>query len=172
MTKKTSLTLAIAIFSILLISIIWYFGINYLMDKNFQENTIQCSNDTEKRRQSLKNSHTLIDENFYSKKLKTCIITWVTWNTNQGMFSGDYIIKELYTWKSLDTFSICNTKDECNLMINYNTDKIPELIWIKEEELRSICSSETKDNLLKQYCTLIKNWDRRKEWKEAAEKYR
>lgn len=75
MTKKTNIILAIGTFSMLFLSIIGYFGINYIIDKNFQENTIQCSNDTEKRRKSLEDNKIFIQENFYSRKLKTCIIT-------------------------------------------------------------------------------------------------
>lgn len=173
MTKKTNIILAIGTFSMLFLSIIGYFGINYIIDKNFQENTIQCSNDTEKRRKSLEDNKIFIQENFYSRKLKTCIITWYSWLKDQGWLSYmDLIVKELYTWRLLDSFRLCNTKDECNLVINYNTDKITELIWIKKDELKNICSSENTDNPLKKYCSLVKNWDWREKWEIVMNSYR
>lgn len=173
MIKKTNIILVIGTFSILFLSIVAYFGIKYTIDKNFQENTIQCSNDTEKRRKSLEDNKIFIQENFYSRKLKTCIITWYNWKVDQGWPSYFRLIsKELYTGRELNSFALCATEDECSLIKDYNADKIPELIWIKEDELRNICSSEDKNNPLKKYCSLVKNWNWRKEWKEATDSYR
>ncbi len=173
MTKKTNIILAIGTFSILLLGVVGYFGVNYLMDKNFQENTIQCSNDTEKRREYLKYNKTSIDENFYSRKLKTCIIKWFTSNYDQGvMINASLIIKELYTWRLLGSFSLCSTKDECNLVLNYNLGKITELTWIEKDELRNICSTEDKTNTLNKYCSLVKDWDWRKKGESLKNSYR
>lgn len=173
MTKKTNIILAIGTFSMLFLSIIGYFGINYIIDKNFQENTIQCSNDTEKRKESFSDKNIGVYENFYSKKLKTCLILWYDEDKrNWVTLNVSLIIKELYTWRSLDSFKICNTSTDCKILSDYLHDGISELIWIEKEAIKNICSSENADNQLNKYCSLTKYWDSQEKWKLAVDSYR